>query len=436
MDDPAASSFSQDDLSRLLISLVLLGLSGFISGSEVAFFSVRSTDLEAEKSASRSPRRLQQILQNPPLLLAALLTMNTFINIALVVVSDPLFNRHFSEQEGAVRILFQVGVVSLAILIFGELIPKIIARRYPLKLAIFSCRFFYPLVYYGRPFFQPLLWLSKLAGTGRLPQSSALSRTELSDAMEITGVMEQPSPESRILKGIIDFGDKEISQIMTPRVHVAGPDYAFRYSELLEFIRQNGFSRMPVFKGSPDNVAGILVVKDLIPHLDEQDDFEWQRFIRPPFFVPENMTARRLLREFQHKNIHLAVVVDEHGGFSGVVTLEDIIEEVVGEIEDERDEKIGTGQKIGRDLYIFEGTTMISDFLKVCQLPDDYFSDLEADFDSLAGLVTEIAEKIPAANEEFTYKDLSFKVLKADERRIISLKVRIQRPKELQDKSA
>lgn len=434
MDDPAASPFSQDDLSRLLISLILLALSGFVSGSEVAFFSVRSSDLEADKVSSGTSRRLQHMLENPPLLLAALLTLNTFINIALVVVSDPLFNRHFPEQEEVLRFLFQVGIVSLAILIFGELVPKIFARRYPLKLALLSCRFFYPVVYYGKPLFQPLLWLSKLVGTGRFPQSSALSRTELSDAMEITGVTEHQSPESRILKGIIDFGDKEVSQIMTPRVHVAGPDYSMRYSELLEFIRQNGYSRMPVFKGSPDNVAGILVVKDLIPHLDEKDDYQWQRFIRPPFFVPENMTARRLLREFQHKNFHLAVVVDEHGGFSGVVTLEDIIEEVVGEIEDERDENIGTGKKISQDIYIFDGATMISDFLKVCQLPDDYFSNLEADFDSLAGLVTEIAEKIPAANEEYTYKDLSFKVLKADERRIISLKVRIQRPDNAQEK--
>lgn len=402
----------------------------------MAFFSVRSTDLETDKITSRSLRRLQQMLENPPLLLAALLTMNTFINIALVVVSDPIFNRHFPEEESVVRLLFQVGVVSLAILIFGELVPKILARRYPLRLAMVSCRFFYPVVYYGKPLFLPFLWLSKLVGTGRPPQSAALSRSELSDAMEITGVTVQQSPEGRILKGIINFGDKEVSQIMTPRVQVAGPDYALRYGELLEFVRQNGFSRMPVFNGSPDNVVGVLVVKDLIPHLDEKDDFDWHRFIRPPFFVPENMTARRLLREFQHKNIHLALVVDEHGGFSGVVTLEDIIEEVVGEIEDERDEKTGTGQKIGRNLYIFDGATMISDFLKVCQLPDDYFNDLEADFDSLAGLVTEIAEKIPAANEEFVYKDLSFKVLKADERRIISLKVHIRRPENTQEKPA
>lgn len=427
MDDPVPLALHQADLYRVAFSVVLLVLSGFVSGSEVAFFSIRSAELDAEKYGRGNLQRLHLLLENPPLLLAALLTLNTFINITLVVVSDPFFNRHFSEESGALRLIFQVGVVSLVILIFGELIPKIFARRHPATLAAFACRIFYPVIRYGKPLFQPLLLLSRLLGTNRMPQGVALTRTELSDAMEITGVAGQQSPESRILKGIIDFGDKEVSQIMTPRVHVAGADYDFSFGRLLDFIRLHGYSRVPVFRGTPDNVAGVLVIKDLIPHLRENEDFNWHRFIRQPFFVPENMTARRLLKEFQQKNYHIALVLDEHGGFSGVVTLEDIIEEVVGEIEDEHDEKTGPVQKLGEDLYIFDGATMIGDFLKICNLPDDYFTDLEADFDSLGGLVIEIAEKIPAAGEELQYKALRFKVLKADERRIISLKVRLER---------
>ncbi|MCX7650642.1 MAG: CNNM domain-containing protein [Flavobacteriales bacterium] len=427
MDDTVPLSFSQADITRLLASACLVLISGFISGSEVAFFSITQQDLE-KGSPAKASQKLRQVLDNRSLLLAALLTLNTIVNISLVVVSDPLFSRFDRSGHMIQRLLLQVGVVSLVILIFGELIPKIFARRQPLPLALLASRIIWPILHVGRPFFQPLLWISRIMGSDKTPSSPALSRTELSDAMEITGLNSTQSAESRILKGIIDFGDKEVSQIMTPRMQVAGLNYDAPFPEVLEFIRQHGFSRVPVFKGSPDSVAGILFIKDLIPHLEAPPDFDWHTLLHPPFFVPENMTARRLLRAFQEKKIHMALVVDEHGGFSGVVTLEDVIEEVVGEIEDERDEIMGKGQKLGDGLFIFDGATMLSDFLKTCHLPDDYFQELGSPVDSLAGVVIEIAEKIPKPNEEFQYKNISFRVLKADERRIFSLKVRIHPP--------
>ncbi|MCX7768319.1 MAG: gliding motility-associated protein GldE [Flavobacteriales bacterium] len=427
MDDPLSSEISDLQGARVLFSVLLLMLSGFISGSEVAFFSIKPAHLEdpSKNLPDIAARRLRKLLDNPKLLLATLLTFNTFVNIALVVVSDPLFTGIEVQQGPASRLVLQVGLVSLAILLFGELIPKIFARRNPWPLAVAASFVFWPVVRFGGPLFQPLLWITRLLGPARSLRPGGLSRSELSAAIEITGVAHMPTTESRILKGIIHFGDKEVSSIMTPRVHVIGPDYSMNFPELLQFIKNNGFSRMPVFNSSPDAIMGILFIKDIIPHINEGPNFDWHSLIREPFFVPENMTALRLLREFQNRNLHMALVVDEHGGLSGLVTLEDIIEEVVGEIEDEHDEKSGHGQKIGEGLYIFDGSTMLSDFLKTCELPENFLEEKERSFDSLAGLVMEIAEKIPAVNEEFEWHHVRFKILKADERRIHKIQVRL-----------
>jgi len=319
----------------------------------------------------------------------------------------------------------QVGLLSFIILIFGELVPKIFARRSHYRLALAVAPFFYYIIQIGKPLFKPLLWTSKIVGTGYLRRSPRLSKTELSDAIEITGVSRQQTEESRILKGIINFGDKEVSSIMTPRVKVVGPDLKLNFEELLAYIRTHGFSRMPVFDGSPDSIAGILYIKDVIPYLKQGNEFNWSGLLKPPFFIPENMTARRLLQEFQNRNMHIALVVDEYGGLSGLVTLEDIIEEVVGEIEDEHDEVAGQGQKLSDNLFIFDGSVMISDFLKTCNLPDNFFDGRESHCDSLAGIIIELAERIPSPNEEINFKELIFHILKSDERRIWKVKVKI-----------
>ena len=410
--------------------IVLLASSGLISGSEVAFFSLLPKEIsELKASESKREKTTALLLERPKLLLATILIANNFINIAIIILSTALTVSLFNFGDHVLLgFLFQVILVTFIILLFGEVLPKIYAVKNKVELSSFMSL--------------PVLWLRKITypisillvrSTSFIDKKfkrkvDAISVDNLSHALELTTDETTGKEEKRILQGIVNFGNTDVKQIMTSRVDVFSLGITEKFNSVKTQIIEAGFSRIPAYNGNFDKIEGILYVKDLLPHIEKEDDFEWQKLLRPPFFVPENKKIDDLLNEIQEKKIHLAIVVDEYGGTSGITTLEDIIEEIIGDISDEFDDDDITYSKLDNQNFIFEGKTLLKDFYRITDInhiEEEKFEQLKADSDSLAGFVIEQAGRIPIKGEYINFGKFIFIIDAANQRKIITLKVKI-----------
>lgn len=409
-----------------LSAILLLFVSGFTSASEIAFFSLSTSDLNTIGLRNKlSDRNLRSLLEKSDRLLATIHVTKMFVNVAIIMLCNAFFLDVFSNGSSTwMGVLIFTFALTFVLLFFGEIISKI----YSVQRTLSFCRFAAPIIKVLEYLFLPIVLIlirSNTYANKYLPRKSyGLSVDELSHALELTD-KEDLSDEKQILEGIIRFGGETAKEIMTSRLDVVDLSIKASYKEVLQCIIENVYSRIPVYSGSRDNIKGILYIKDLLPHLNKADNFRWQSLIRPAYFVPETKMIDDLLRDFQANKIHIAIVVDEFGGTSGIVTMEDILEEIVGEIRDEYDEEENTFVKLNDNSYIFEAKTQLTDFYKIANISNFEFEQIAGDADTLAGLLLEIKGEFPALHEVISYKDYEFEVLKMDERRILKVKFTI-----------
>ncbi|HET6244190.1 MAG TPA: gliding motility-associated protein GldE [Bacteroidia bacterium] len=421
------SSIDQYFLMGSMAMLLLLILSGLVSGSEVAYFSLSPADLEELESASdNSSKTVLHLLEKPKRLLATILIANNFINVSIVVLSTVLTDKLFYMITDPVALFFiQVLLVTFLILLMGEVIPKIYANTHQKIMAKLMAYPILILVKVFKPLSLLLVNSTKIIDKRFKKKGHTISVSDLSHALELTTTEETSGNEQQILKGIVKFGNTDVKQIMKSRVNVSAFEYDIDYKTLLDKIVESGFSRIPIYKENFDTISGILYIKDLLPYLNNDAGFEWQKLLRPPIFVPENKKIDDLLKEFQRKKIHLAVVVDEYGGSSGIVTLEDIMEEIVGEISDEFDEEELVYSKLDEHNYVFEGKTALNDLYRVLNIDGDIFEQTKGESDTLAGFILELEGAFPAKGAEINFNIYTFKIESVDSRRIKTVKVTI-----------
>ena len=414
-----------------VLAAILLFISGFASGSEIAFFSLTPSDLnELDPEKSTIDRNIQMLREDSERTLATILISNNFVNVTIIMLCNYVFASVFQFDENAKWLEFLCITVLLTflLLLFGEIMPKVYSRQAPLKF----CRRVVGGILFARKLFWPieniLIRSGNIAERVVQKESRQLSVDDLEQALELTD-KEELKDEQSILQGIIRFGDETAKEVMTSRQDIVDLDIKAPFSEVLKCIVDNNYSRIPVYQDNDDNIRGVLYIKDLLPHLTKPDTFRWQSLIRSPYFVPETKKIDDLLREFQKNKVHIAIVVDEFGGTSGLVTLEDILEEIVGEINDEYDEEERNYTKLNYNTFIFEGKTLLSDFTKILEVDDEEFSDVEGDADTLAGLLLELKGDFPSIHEKIDYQNYTFEVVGVEERRISRVKV-IVHPKE------
>lgn len=421
------------DVVLLFLAMgVLLIFSALISGSEVAFFSLSPAQLnDLRSNRNRVSQRVLSLLAAPKKLLATILIANNFVNVSIIVISTLITTRLFIlDASPVLAFIIQVVIVTALILLVGEVLPKMIAAHYSLRYALMISGFMKTLNIAFHPLSYILVNSTSFIDKRIKRKGHEVSLSELGAAIEMTSDSTTPEEERKILKGIVKFGDIEVKEIMKARIDVTAVDMATPFNDLLRMILNSGYSRIPVYEESFDTVKGILYIKDLLPYLDNPTAIHWPDLLRPAFFVPENKRINDLLQEFRAKKIHLAIVVDEYGGTSGIVTLEDIIEEIVGEINDEFDvdEEDITYSKIDEFNYIFEGKTLLNDFCKITGIEDRVFEEVKGESDTLAGLMLELMGKIPNKDESITFGNFTFKVEAVDKRRIKRIQVRLPNP--------
>ncbi len=416
----------------IAVLLILLLFSALISGAEVAFFSLTPTDLEIESTskAFRKIKTVSLLLEKPKKLLATILVANNFLNIAIVLLFDSLGQVWFAGLNQVyfgvnIRFVVEVGVVTFLILLFGEILPKIYASRNSLSFATFMALPLKVLDVLFTPLSIPMQAITVSIQERFGKQKSNISVGQLSQALELTDQKETTTEEQKILKGIVTFGTTDTKQVMKNRMDIFALNQDLPYHEILPLIIENGYSRIPVYKDNVDTISGILYVKDLIPHIDAKT-LDWNSLIRAPYFVPENKKLDDLLNEFKKMKMHLAIVVDEYGGTSGLISLEDIIEEIVGEISDEFDDEDLIFSKLDENNYVFEGKTPLKDFYKVIGLEDfTVFEDQKGEAETLAGFLLEISKGFPKKNEVLTYHNYAFTIEAFENKRIKQIKLSI-----------
>ena len=410
---------------ELAVVVVLLLFSALISGSEVAFFSL-SADEKAGfgENNTRKSRMVVKLLGRPEDLLANILITNNFINVAIIILASFITTNLIDVGDAPVPgFIVQVVIITLVILLFGEIVPKIFAdhftKNYVRRMAaplIFTDKLFRPLIFV-------LTHTTGIVNRRLARKRQNLSMDDLSEALDIA--TDVYSDDKKMLEGIVKFSNLEASEIMKPRMDVINLDVRTSMKELMETVMESGYSRIPVFEDSTDNIKGILYVKDLLPHI-QKIRFRWQTLIRPPFFVPETKKINELLQDFQQTKIHLAIVVDEYGGMKGIVTMEDILEEVVGEITDESDDAEELYRQVDEKTWIFDGKTLLNDFFKVTELEAEAFEDVRGEAETLAGLILELEGDFPAMNDKMDCKNIRFTVTDLDKRRIKQIRVQIK----------
>ncbi len=410
-----------------LLLIILLICSALISGAEVAFFSLKRTDIEGDLAVKLKPIQIiSQLLERPKKLLATILVANNFINIAIVILFSFIGEYAFKNISSPLfKFILEVVIVTFLILLFGEILPKVYASRNALKFASFMA---YPLRFLDvalSPFSMPMRAVT-LAIHKRLgKQKSHLSVDQLSQALELTSEDDTTKEEQKILQGIVSFGNTDTKQVMQPRMDIFALNMEQSYADIMPEIIANGYSRIPVFTDNIDQIKGVLYVKDLLLHIDKKD-FNWTSIIREPFFVPENKKLDDLMDEFQEKKVHLAVVVDEYGGTSGLISLEDIIEEIVGDISDEFDDEDLNYSKLDDKNYVFEGKTALKDFYRVLKIEDTtLFESHKGESETIAGFVLEISKSFPKRNSKINFENYVFTIEALDKKRIKRLKLTI-----------
>lgn len=425
LQDVHFGALTPDVVYSGILACILLFVSGFASGSEIAFFSLSPSDL-ADLDPVRSDRdkKIQMLREDSERTLATILITNNFVNVTIIMLCNYVFGRLvvFGPQAYWLQFLCITVLLTFLLLLFGEIMPKVYSRQDPLAF----CRRWVPGVLFCRKLFWPietvLLRSGMLAEKVISKEKHVLSVDDLEQALELTDKSEIKEEQS-MLKGIIRFGDETAKEVMTSRQDIVALDIQSNYADVLKSIVDNNYSRIPIYQHSVDNIRGILYIKDLLPHLSKPSNFRWQSLIRPPYFVPETKKIDDLMREFQENKVHIAIVVDEFGGTSGLVTLEDILEEIVGEINDEYDDDGKSYSKLNYNTYIFEGKTLLSDFCKILNIDDDEFRDVEGDADTLAGLLLELKGDFLSIHEKLDYKNYDFEIVGLEERRISKVKV-------------
>lgn len=412
----------------IVCAVLLLFASGFASGSEIAYFSLSPSDLsEIEEEKYPADKKIQTLLEDKERLLATILISNNAVNVTIILLCNYFFMKVFEFLSPLAEFVIITVILTFLLLLFGEILPKIFAAQKTLSF----CRFSASGILFLEKLFHPLasLLVNSTSFLNKYfePKVHNISVDELSHALELTDKKEIKE-ESSILKGIIRFGGETAKEVMTPRLDMVTLDNRTSFKDVLKCIVENAYSRIPVYQGTADNIKGILYIKDLLPHLNKSANFRWQTLIRPPYFVPETKKIDDLLREFQENKIHIAIVVDEFGGTSGIVTLEDVLEEIVGEINDEYDEDEKSYVRINSNTFVFEGKTLLSDLYKILKLDDETFDEVEGDADSLAGLLLEIKGDFPGLHEKINFKNFTFEVLEMEERRISKVKIIIHQP--------
>ena len=430
----AVTAPNASDILAIVLAGIFLLVSGFASASETAFFSLSSADLDAIAERKRpSDGRIAKLLEDTERLLATLLITNNLANVAVIVLANFFFLNVFHFCMPLAQCLVLTAALSILILLFGEIIPKMFSTQKPLSFCRFAslgvevCRSaFYPLasvMVRSTAFVNKYLIRQRRKKKGH----AALSVDDLSHALELTDKTEL-SEENHLLEGIIRFGEETAKEIMTSRQDMIALEMHTPFKDVLKCIVENVYSRIPVYADTRDNIKGVLYIKDLLPHLSKGDAFRWQSLIRPAYFVPETKMIDELLRDFQANKIHIAIVVDEFGGTSGLVTMEDIIEEIVGEIRDEYDDEERTYVRLNDHTWIFEAKTQLIDFYKITKVDEGTFDEVAGDADALAGLVLELKGEFPALHEKVTYGRYEFEALEMDNRRILKVKFTIHEP--------
>ena len=411
---------------KVILLLLLLITSGLISGSEVAFFSLTKEQLNSKsEKKSRQMHIIQKMLQNPKRLLATILITNNFINIAIVLLFASFGEDLFNQIENTfIVLLIEIGVITFLILFFGEILPKVYANR---NAMIFSQAIAFPVYIIDRYFLFfltiPLSRITRFMESRLGQKNSEFSIDKLSQALELTSEEETTKEEHKILQGIVNFGNIETKQVMCPRIDVFALSVDMDMETIVPLILENGFSRVPVYTDNLDSVVGILYTKDLLPHID-QSNYKWEKLLKPVFYVPENKKLDDLLKEFQQKKIHLAVVVDEYGGTSGVITLEDVIEEIVGDISDEFDDDELIYSKLDDFTFIFDAKINLKDFYKVIDLEEEgIFERSKGESESIAGFVLEIAQVLPKVGQVIKFEGYQFVIESVDRKRIKRIKI-------------
>ncbi len=419
----------QSPTSGVLIAAVLaaflLLLSGFASASEIAFFSLSPNDVEElEPDHSQVDQQIEMLRDDSERTLATILITNNLVNVTIIMLSNYVLRNILVFKAVWLEFLCITVLLTFILLLFGEIMPKVYSRQNPLKFCRLGARYIVVL----RRLFWYLENILLMSGTfaEKLVQKEnrQLSVDDLEQALELTN-KNDIKDEQKMLQGIIRFGDETSKEVMTPRQDIVDLDIRSTYADVLNCIVENNYSRIPIYQDNDDNIRGVLYIKDLLPYLSKPSNFRWQSLIRPPYFVPETKKIDDLLREFQSNKVHIAIVVDEFGGTSGIVTLEDILEEIVGEINDEYDEEEKFYSKLSSNVYLFEGKTLLSDFTKILNIDDDEFSEVEGDADSLAGLILEIKGDFPSVHERISYRNYTFEIMEVEERRISKIKVTV-----------
>jgi putative hemolysin len=409
--------------------IVLLILSGLISGSEVAFFSLKPEDLDqCRESDDTNDKTIIALLDKPRNLLATILIMNNTVNVGIVTIATFLM-WELSGTRKPEELL--VGIVTFTITFFltffGEIVPKVYATKNNLSFARLLSGPWRVLEKLCTPISYPLMQMSSIVEKRIEKKGYHTTVEELNRALEIATNTDETSVEEReILRGIVNFGTLSVKQVMRSRLDISAADIELDFHELTQFINKSGFSRLPVYRESLDKVEGLLYIKDLLPHLHEDASFDWQKLLRPVYFIPETKKVDSLLKDFQEKRIHIAVVVDEYGGTAGIITLEDVIEEIIGEINDEFDDAGLSYQKLDNGTFVFEGKISLHDFCKALEIATDSFDEIKGESESLGGIILEINHGFPRAGDTIRYNQFTFTVEAVDKKRIKRVRVTIQ----------
>ena len=434
-----SSSLSALDAPRivsLVLALLALLVSGFISGSEIAFFSITPQQAEDLDESPRS-ESIKRLLASPERLLATILITNNLVNVTIVVLTSFALSELFAPLPDWANFLLQTVVLTFLILLFGEILPKLVANTNPVKWARFACggvgacvKLFYPLS-------SVMVKSTKIVNRVVTRQSRNITADELGQALEITNV--EAVQDKQMLQGILKFGDTTASEIMTPRVDIVGLDFDMTFAEVMEVVVEKGYSRLPVFGDSQDDIRGVLYARDLLPYINvgksagscqvaqgqAEGEFKWQKLIRKTHFVPESRMIDDLMEDFRKLKIHIAIVVDEFGGTQGVVTLEDVLEEIVGDINDEYDEEEQTYRRLPDDTYIFEGKTLLTDFFRITGLEEEDYAPVAGDCETVAGMLLAIKGDFPKEKEPLVYGRCRFLILHVEHHRIASVRVKV-----------
>lgn len=407
-----------------IVALLCLCVSAFVSGSEIAYFSLKETDFD--KFNSQSTRdSVKRLLANPEKLLATILISNNLVNVTIIILCNFALNQILEVRSSVLDFIIQSVFLTFLILLFGEITPKIYSTNNNIKFATFAVGPLSALNAIFSPLSRLMVKSTIIVNKVVTKRTEAISMDDLSQALELSEVNSEN--EKELLEGILTFGDKTVAEIMRPRVDIVDIEYTADFDEVVKIVVTNGYSRMPVYEGNYDNIKGVLYAKDLLPYIGKRSkDFNWTTLLRPAYFVPETRVIGDLLEDFRKTKVHMAIIVDEFGCTQGIVTLEDILEEIVGDIDDEYDtDEDKSYKKINNNTYIFEGKTLLNDFYKITDCEEDVFEEIEGDAETIAGLLLNLKGDFPVEKETIDYNQFHFQVLKVAKHRIVNVKVKI-----------